>query len=310
MEERFVIPGVSADTPLAQAAPAILRMRFGVLIDLTRAVQGGVDADLVHDLRVASRRLREALRLLAPAYDGRGLRRWRRRVRGLTRAFGPVRDADVFVDALSQVRPGLGADGQRAAAFLAGYVLGRRERDLEHLVAVLPQLGFDSERTRVERDIERVGGREAAHEPLSAIARTTITDRIDAVRAAWVPFTGEPAPSEHHQLRIAFKQLRYAVEVFAPCYGNAFDLLYEVLKAFQDALGEMHDAQVFAEVIAERQGDGSAADVGVRRKDLDAVLAALAPAGEDAARRFASLSAAHPVDALAEALLGPLGGVE
>ncbi len=308
MQGRLAISGVNADTPLILAAPAILRARVSALLELEAACEDGVEADLVHDLRVASRRLREALRLLAPAYADGGLRRWRRRVRDLTRAFGPVRDADVFVDALSQVLPGLDAGGQRAAAFLAGYALGQRERDLGRLVAELSELGLLADRARLERDIDRVGSGAITGEPLAAIARDAITDRLKTVRATWAPLARESDLTQYHRLRIAFKELRYAAEVFAPCYDETFGPLYDTLRGFQDSLGEMHDLQVFAEVIAEQQSDGSAAAIGVRRKELDTVLAALTPVGAAAAERFVELSAAYPVDTLSAALLDPLGG--
>lgn len=306
MDGRFTVPGVSADTPLSEAAPAILRARADALLDLEVTSAGGMGPEAVHDLRVASRRLREALRLLAPAYGGRGLRRWHRRVRELTRAFGPVRDADVLVEALEQVRTGLDAGGQRAAVFLAGYALGRRERDLIQLSGSLPEIGLITGRDRFERDIDHAAGT-VAGDPLSSLAHDAVSGRSEVVSATRAALTDAQDPAGHHELRIAFKQLRYAVEVFAPCYGDDFGTLYDTLKGFQDSLGEMHDAQVFAGIVEERRRDGSAAAAGVRRRDMDSVLAALLPAREAARERFVALSAAHPAGDFTKMLLAPLG---
>lgn len=309
MDGRFAIPGVTASTPLGEAAPAILLARVATLLGLEDAAHDGADADVIHDLRVASRRLRESMRLLAPVYGDRRLRRWRGHVRDLTGAFGPVRDADVFIEALAEVRPALGKGGQRAAAFLAGYALGQRSRDLAQLLARLPEIGLSGERERLERDVRKVRVESAiARSPLTALAHDAIAVRVKAVELARAELGDEGDPAAHHELRIAFKKLRYAAEVFAPCYGDSFDTLHVVLKSFQDALGDLHDIHVFSGIIEERYSDGSAAVAGVSRGDLDTVLAASAPLETAAMTRFGALSETHPAGSLAEALLAPLAG--
>jgi len=309
MDGRFEIPGVTARTPLGEAAPAILLARARALFELEAAARNEVDADVIHDLRVASRRLREAMRLLAPVYGGRRLRRWRGHVRDLTSAFGPVRDADVFIEALAGIRPALGKSGQRAAAFLAGYALGQRSRDLTMLLSRLPEVGLTGGRERFERDARKVRvDSERASRPLNTLAHDAIAIRVEAVEAARAELGDDGDPAAHHDLRIAFKKLRYAAEVFAPCYGDSFDELHGVLKSFQDALGDLHDIHVFSGIIEERYRDGSAAGAGVSRADLDAVLAALAPLEATAAARFTTLAATYPPGDLAETLLAPLAG--
>jgi CHAD domain-containing protein len=120
MNKRFIVPGVSARTPLSQAAPALLLAKAEPLFRLEEAACGGDDMDAVHDMRVASRRLREAMRLLAPLYPAHRFDPWYRKVRRITRALGPVRDSDVFIDAFSRLNPSLGEGGSHAVAFFVG----------------------------------------------------------------------------------------------------------------------------------------------------------------------------------------------
>ncbi|MDY0340295.1 MAG: CHAD domain-containing protein [Coriobacteriia bacterium] len=305
MHERFSIPGVDAVTPLSEAAPSILLAKAGLLFDLETVARDGMDADAVHDMRVASRRLREAIRLLAPAYGDRGLVRWRQRVRAITRALGPVRDADVFVDALSSVRLSLGEDGQRAAVFLVGYSLGQRDRDLTSLRALLSDIGLVRTRRRFERAVRKVRPEAMRGRPLSWLARDAIAARAEVVLTAQERAVATGGIVEHHELRIAYKRLRYAVEVFAPCYGDAFGDLHDTLRAFQDALGDLQDMHVFSSIIEERYRDGSAARADVGRGGLDAVLEAFVPGEQEALERFGVLTDAHPVDALMRAMLAP-----
>lgn len=307
MAERFAIPGVDGATPIASAAPAILLAKAGRLLDLESAAHDRTDPELVHDMRVASRRLREALRLLAPAYRGRDLHEWRQRVRAITRALGPVRDADVFVDALASLRDGLSVDGQRAAAFLAGYTLGQRSRDLARLSDSLPEMGLSRHRERFEATVVHVRSGAAPGRPLSSLAREAVGARVRDVSEAQSRAVSAGGMTEHHDLRIAYKRLRYAVEVFAPCYGDRLGSALDALRAFQDVLGDLHDTHVFAGIVDERSHDGSAQQAGVRRTDLEAVLAAIGSREADAEQRFDALLRVHPARALERTLLAPFG---
>ena len=120
MDQRFAVHGVDAHSPLKEAAPAILLAKAEPLFELEAAASGGADMDAVHDMRVASRRLRESMRLLAPLYPPAAFSAWYKRVRRVTRALGPVRDSDVFIDAFSRLNRSL--DARRSAC---GGVPGR-----------------------------------------------------------------------------------------------------------------------------------------------------------------------------------------
>lgn len=313
MGARFEVQGVGAATLLGEAAPLILRAKAAPLFELEQAVLAHADVESVHDMRVASRRTREAMRLLAPVYRRRTLEPWKGRVRSITRSLGPVRDADVFIEAITSLGPDLAGGGRRAAAFLVGHSLGMRERDLEPLSDGLSGVAISRDRSAFERAVARTREGEAARRPVRWLARGAIEARANEVVAGQERAMAGGDDEQHHALRIAYKRLRYAAEVFRPCYGAEFDELYGVLSAYQDALGELHDAQVFSATIEGRYADGSAARAGVRRADLDAVRAALLPVEVAARERFAQLVLERPARELRIALLAPLaeaGGSE
>ena len=72
----------------------LLNQRLTTLVDAMPAAQAG-DMRSVHQARVATRRLREALPVLRVSVDGDEITRVRRQVRRMTRALGPVRELDV-----------------------------------------------------------------------------------------------------------------------------------------------------------------------------------------------------------------------
>src|SRR5688500_15860173 len=91
---------------------ALLRSRLVSLLKAMPAAQAG-DQISVHEARVASRRLREALPVLGARADERALGRCDKRVRRLTRALGPVRELDVTLLLLAELE-GKGATAPRA----------------------------------------------------------------------------------------------------------------------------------------------------------------------------------------------------
>lgn len=308
MSGRFCVPGVDAHTPLRDAAPLLLRAKAEILFTLEEAVRSDATEDAVHDARVASRRFREALRLLSPAYESGALRPWRRRARSVTRALGPVRDADVFVRAVSSAGEALDERGCRTVAFLIGYSLGQRERDVVLLQKRLRAQGLASDRRAFDRAVRSVLVGGDASRSLVWLARGAVETRVDAVGAAQQLAIESGDASQYHALRIAYKRLRYAVEVFAPCYGDSFGEPHSILSALQDALGEMHDTQVFIGALDDPARVHAAGRAGITPEGMDGLREALALRGEAAYARFTDLRVSHPLDSLRVALLAPLDG--
>jgi len=306
VDRKFAVEGVDAVTPLARAAPLMLLAKARPLFALEDAARSGADADAVHDMRVASRRLREALRLLAPVYPDRAFRRWYRRVRSITRALGPVRDADVFIEEFSALAPELGEGGRRAVAYMVGYRTGRRERELEALNRELAALDLARARSSFERMAWSVADSEAARRPLADFAYAAVAERVGVVAAAQPAALVESEVDVQHALRIDYKRLRYAVEAFAPCYQEAFDGLHATLTAFQDVLGELHDLHLFGDLLREPATVSAAAAAGVSASDLGEVATLLDSRANERFTSFTTLVLAHPAPALRQALLTPL----
>jgi len=308
MNSKFAIAGVGAATPLGEAAPALLLAKAEPLFALEEAARGGADADAVHDMRVASRRLREAMRLLAPLYPGREFRRWYRRIRQVTRALGPVRDSDVFVEEFSRLAPEFGDGGRRAVAFLVGHRLGRREHELEVLNGELALLDLEQNRSSLHALAHGVAGTPDAARPFADFAHAAVAERAATVLGAQPAALDEANMAEQHALRIDYKRLRYALEAFAPCYEDDFDGLHATLVAFQDVLGEMHDLHVFLDLVRDPDLTAAATPAGVSAQDLAEVERVLSAHAHDAFLRFAALAAAHPAERLVPSLLSPLAG--
>ncbi|MBW6468152.1 MAG: CHAD domain-containing protein [Coriobacteriia bacterium] len=306
MDKRFVVKGVDAHTPLAEAAPALLRSKAKPLFDLEAAARGGADMDAVHDMRVASRRLREAMRLLEPLYPRKEFRAWYRNVRAITRALGPVRDSDVFIDAFSRLGTQLGEAGRRYVAFAVGYRMGQREHELGVLNAVLGKLDLEESRRSFKALVDSPSDSAVADRTLAEFAHAEVAVRAATVFEAQPPALDEDNIASQHALRIDYKRLRYAVEAFAPCYGDAFDDVHAVLTAFQDTLGDLHDLHVFLDMVRLPERTEAAVRAGVSAEGISHVASLLEAHAHETFTDFAKLAAEHDPERLLAALLLPL----
>ena len=306
MDERFAVPGVEARSPLSDAAPELLRAKATPLFELEGAAASGADMDAVHDMRVASRRLRETMRLLAPLYPPKEFDAWYRRVRGVTRALGPVRDSDVFVDDFGRMAKNLGGGGRRAVAFFVGYRLAQRQNELAVLNRQLTKLDLAESRRSFRKMSRDILSTTEAKRPLSEFAHAAVAQRSAVVFGAMPVALEEANVHEQHLLRIDFKRLRYAVEVFATCYGDEFDDLHATLTAFQDTLGDLHDIHVFLDMVREPERVAAARRGGVSESDLGEVVALLEQRAHATFEKFVRLAAEHPAGELLSSLLLPL----
>jgi CHAD domain-containing protein len=301
-----MVRSVDAGTPLGEAAPALLRAKARPLFELEDDARGGADMDAVHDMRVASRRLREAMRLFEPLYPRREFKAWYRSIRTITRALGPVRDSDVFIDSFSRLSKELDEGGRRCVAFVVGYRSAVRERELDTLNTTLNALDLGESKLSFERLVNTPLKSSHAKQPVAEFAYREVADRAATVFAAQPGALAESNTLKQHALRIDYKRLRYAAETFAPCYGDAFGSLHETLTAFQDALGDLHDVHVFLEALRAPGLADAAARAGVSPDDIAEVDALLEWRGHETYLRFVRLVRDHPPNRLLPELLLPL----
>ncbi len=95
------IPGLSTELPYGEAAARVLEVRTGELMDHSAGVLDVEDIERVHDMRVATRRLRAAIEVFWPCFPAELRKKTLAEVKELADALGERRDRDVAVDVLS-----------------------------------------------------------------------------------------------------------------------------------------------------------------------------------------------------------------
>src|SRR5258705_7682911 len=135
------IAGLSRRTPIARAASNVLR---AVLLDLLGKIPEarGDSKKGIHDLRVAVKRFREAIRLFRPVLRKKTFRKHREWIEDLNDALGEVRDRDVALVQLRKLTAGL-AEAPRSVADLPARLESERLAAAGALAATLDRLQLE-----------------------------------------------------------------------------------------------------------------------------------------------------------------------
>jgi CHAD domain-containing protein len=204
------------------------------------------DPEYVHQLRVGTRRAGAALEIFASCLPEKTHEAARKRLRRLRRAAGAARDWDVFLISLQDWRGGRAEAEQAGLDGLLGYALAQRLVAQAQLAAPGPGQALDFERLMAETVAAvREPRVELGSRALLDLARPLLAGRLRALDEAAAQDLHDYA--RLHQVRIAGKRLRYAMEVFADCFATPFrERLYPAVEEMQDILGRASDSHVAA----------------------------------------------------------------
>jgi CHAD domain-containing protein len=164
----------------------------------------------------------------------------------LRRAAGEARDWDVFLEALGSHHYRHAARHRAGIDFLIGYATANRLQAQEQLRQASSDYPFAFERLIVE--VLAGVGKPSGQRALLALAHPLCSDLLDALDQAAAADLADYG--NLHQVRIAGKRLRYAMEVFADCFAPRFkEELYPVVEEMQEILGRANDSHVAGELL-------------------------------------------------------------
>jgi len=244
-------PGVVAEDLFAEAGRKILRFHFARMLAREEGTRDGSDPEELHAMRVATRRMRAGWRVFGSAFRPGRSRRMSGHLRIVGTRLGAVRDLDVLIDGLKAYADTVPtADRDGILPLIAAW---ETERDDARILLV--------------RELDSVAYRQWANAyghfvvteglgalpPLSPVAPARVREM--AASRLWRAYEEMRAYESAlrwadlatlHQLRIAAKRLRYAVEFFREALGVETSAVLPRIVALQDHLGALHDAEVGA----------------------------------------------------------------
>jgi CHAD domain-containing protein len=238
------------DPTLAVAAKnkltKLARKRLERFVTLyTKALVSDVP-EVIHDLRVASRRLQQVLRLLAPKTKSSA--KLVRVVRRVRRALGACRNLDVGIHLIqTKLETATSASLRRSWDAVRLWLEQKRATDVEHARAELKRHDLIDFIARVQARIANIDEEPEGVQRLWERSVDALTGWRDALASA----KEKPQIERIHALRIAGKRLRYRLESLAALGDTSVKKFVESLKALQDDLGDWHDRSVLRLFVAE-----------------------------------------------------------
>ncbi len=236
---------VDESATIGIVAIAALRRQLSVFLDEEPGARLGDDPERLHDMRVASRRLRAALSLFSEVLPP-GVVALRTELRWIGGFLGAVRDLDVQLQQLDGWRSSLPEADRSALDALDELLEDQRAEARSTMLEELDSRRYESFVSRFGRAVRARPPRDSAlwSSPARDVAPALIEARFRAVRKAADRLGLDAQASDYHRLRIHGKRLRYALEFFADLYPKPTPALSKRLAALQDILGLHQDADV------------------------------------------------------------------
>ena len=251
----------SAKRDSESPAPAGIKISLMKRFDEMRKLRGVAlqwkDPEGVHSMRVASRRLRSALTDFMPYMSKRGLNVILKEIRSIADALGEVRDQDVTILALEKLEP---ETPPEVAATVRDLIHARKKirhtarRKLKRVLVKdeIRKLGVDLELILDKANSEtKARSVETSGFTYTTVARSVIAERLNELEmlseSLYKPLESEPL----HEMRIAAKRLRYAVELFEECWGEPIAPFAKQAARLQNALGKVHDCDVWITTLSK-----------------------------------------------------------
>lgn len=254
-------PGLNVDDAMAEAGRKTLYYHFQRMLYYEPGTRLGEDIEELHHMRVATRRMRAAVRVFQDHLDPAAIKPFVKALRRTGRALGAVRDLDVFraktqlyLDQLPSER-----QGELEPLFAAWQI--ERDTAREQMLAELNSDPYTSFKEQFDAFLQTPGAGArpvvtSEGEPLPHrvrhIAPVVLYQHLAAVRAfdEWIIRPDTPLV-RFHQLRIAFKGLRYTLEFFQEVLGSETKSLIQDIKEMQDHLGDLQDAVVTCNLLRD-----------------------------------------------------------
>ncbi len=244
----------------AQAFQAIARNALTQIAANALVLREADGEDVLHQLRVAIRRLRSAISTFKPLVADPTTPAIQAELKWLLSACDEARDLDVF----AKDNAALPADGQALSAQVEsaragahaktqGSVASKRFRDLVLEATAWVETGAWLKAPGRAEKKRKESAREFAAKALSRRWKRVVERGGDLKTLGDV---------ERHHLRIDAKKLRYALEAFLPLFDAAKGQRFlRRLKSLQDELGVLNDAAVATRLVARLKptGEGKAA---------------------------------------------------
>jgi CHAD domain-containing protein len=244
---------LSKDDTIFQAGCKILEQQAYKMRANTEGTALDLDPEFLHDLRVATRRARFALKIFKPYFEDGYCKELRNELAWIAGLLGALRDIDVFLGNLKKhyIRTDTPLYLQTN---IKEYLDRNRKDTLGKLVKALTSSRYTTILHMIESaKTHSLETAEGGSFPAIDIASQFIIKALKKIRMETNKSADGFTAAELHRLRISFKNLRYVCEFFKHFYKKRLNSIIKSLVEFQDCLGLHQDAQIAIKTFLEIQ---------------------------------------------------------
>jgi CHAD domain-containing protein len=243
-----------AETPnsiaIRRALARLLRKRVKKFAVLAPEVRPDANPKTVHDVRVWSRRLQQAVSAFFPKPRSGKVRRLRRKPRRIRRILGEWRNCDVLLEIVARQQRRTRSEAKRRAwGFVRDYLLQKRSKEVARACKKLLRQDLGNYAALAKKLIDR---------PPDESPEILMQRLCDSVQEAWSQWQSALTRAQEtrgvndlHAFRIATKDLRYRTELLYDVGRRQLKAQLRWLADLQDAIGVWHDRQVLDQAVAE-----------------------------------------------------------
>lgn len=239
---------------LGDYAYTVIQEQYRQMIKREKKVLADEEPEHLHQMRVATRRLRTALQVFQAAIDLPKAAS-AQRIGVLARTLGGLRDMDVQIADLQETyRPQLKPKEQKQLDKVIQSLKKQRRQAYAEVESTLGQSRYQKLKAAYETWLEKPQFRAIATLPIRLLLPELLSPLLSELllHPAWMVTaedTSESANETLHDLRKAFKHVRYQTEFFVPFYGEAFQGWVADIKQLQEKLGKLQDNHVLQELL-------------------------------------------------------------
>jgi CHAD domain-containing protein len=224
-------------TGIGERAGTVLFSQWNQFCDLREVVLAKSDVDSIHDLRVASRRMRAMVSLFEPFIGVKTVKYTSKELRRVTRELGRLRNIDeaiIYFGTTAETLPAL-TDMLPVA----------REEEMRMVTDVLKSFPREGMDRMFRKAVAELTGVVDDDKTLPVYLSETSIQRYQAVYDLLVPATIPENVEIRHALRIAIKKWRYLLETLGQVCQQDYSAALSKLKDYQTLLGRLNDMVEF-----------------------------------------------------------------
>jgi CHAD domain-containing protein len=243
---RLALQLLAPDLHILEAARRLITLQFKIVATNVEGALRNENEGPLHDIRVAIRRLRAALRTFHKPLANTSADKLNLALQRLNQALGPARDGDVWIGFLTDTACQRRLNNNRRWATFIRRQIEHRRRQQTTVRRHLSGPSFEALLIKLARlarlEIPRLI-KTAPSDNLARFAQRAMGNQLRrALKLAKLRHSDLSA--EVHRIRKTLRKARYLGEFFAPTLGPPFDKLTRRIDAAEKALGKIHDTDV------------------------------------------------------------------